>query len=210
MNKKKICFIFIICLGVFFQKAFAEKINFHSDSMSGIGNSKNAITELSGNAVVTTEDIKIESDLIKLFGKDFTNITASGNVKGESKKNKFTFSSDMLKYNRTKKISEFFGNVNFFDSANETEITCDYALYDEKTEILIIKYNVFIKQKDTTCKAIFANYNRKTELVDLLGKPQVTNKDDTFNADRITINLKTEDIKMQGKVKGNLIEREEK
>lgn len=208
MNRKKLCFIFIFFSLVFSHKVFAEKITFKSDSMRGTGNSKNATTELSGNAIVTTEDIKIESELIKLFGKDFTNITASGNVKGESKKNKFTFSSDMLKYDRTKKLSEFFGNVQFFDSANEAEIKSDYALYDEQTEILIIKYNVTIKQKDTTCKATFATYNRKTELVDLLGKPQVTNKDDTFNADRITINLKTEDIKMQGKVKGNLIERE--
>lgn len=208
MNAKKL--LFGISFYLLLPFVFADTIKFSSDRMSGSSNSDNTTTELLGNATVTTEDIKIESDSIKLFGKNFTNITASGTVKGESIKNKFTFSADVLKYNREKKISEFSGNVQFIDKANDTIITCGYALYNEKNETMIIKFDVSIERKDTKCKSIFALYNRKNEIVNLLGKPHVTNKDDTFFADRITINLKTDKIDLQGTVKGNLVEKDEK
>lgn len=203
---KKILLIILFCLTVPF--AFSGTVKFSSDSMSGSANSENAVTELLGNAVVTTDDIKIESGSIKLYGKSFTSITATENVSGESIKNKFAFSADTLKYNREKKVSEFFGNVKFVDKANDTVITCDYALFNETNEILIIKFNVSIEQKNTKCTAMSALYNRKKETVDLLGKPKVIKDDDTFSADRITINLKTKKITLQGKVKGDLTEKD--
>ena len=87
-------------------------------------------------------------------------------------------------------------------------ITCGYALFNETNEILIIKFNVSIEQKNTKCTAMSALYNRKKETVNLLGKPKVIKDDDTFSADRITINLKTKKITLQGKVKGDLTEKD--
>lgn len=207
MKEKQTKRIFTFIIFTFYAATlFAEKITFSSDRMSGRANSKNTATVLSGNATVQSGDIKITSDVIELSGKDFTNIKASGSVTGENTKDQFSFSADLLKYDRTKKISEFFGNVKFVDTKNDAIVKGDYALYNEANEILIIKFNVLITQKDKTCKSIFANYNRKTSTIELVGKPTVTNKDDTFSAARITINLDTEDIKLQGKVSGKITE----
>lgn len=202
-NKIKIFIYLFIC---FAQFKFAETIKFSGDNMSGKSNSKDTSTVLSGNAVVETGELEIKSEIIKLFGKDFANFEASGNVNGKSKKDKFIFSADLVKHDRIKKISEFFGNVKFIDTKNQTETSCEYALYNQETEVLILKFNVNIKQKEKHCKAMFANYNRKTSDIDLLGKPEIFAKNDTFQAERISINLDTEEIKLQGKVSGSLEE----
>ena len=200
-----VVFIWLLCM----RPAFSDDISFSSEKMSGRGNSNDVATVLSGNAIVQTADMKIKSDVIELSGKDFTRILARGSVEGENEKDQFSFSADVLQYDREKKISEFFGNVKYIDKKNDTVVIGDYARYDEKSEILIIKFNVRITQNDKKCKAMFASYKRKSSLVELVGKPEVTDKDDTFRASRISINLDTDDIQLQGKVSGTIIEKEE-
>lgn len=201
---KKIAFFLLLIMSM---AASAEEITFSGDNMMGRAGDQGT-TVLQGNASLETESMSLKSDAIELSGKDFTHICATGLVTGESTKNKFSFSADKLIYNRTTKVSEFFGNVKFIDKKNDATILADYALYNETTEILILKFNVDITQKDKHCKAMLATYNRKTQIVDLAGKPQITSKKDTFNAQRISINLDTEEINLQGKVSGNLIEEE--
>lgn len=199
--------LFLLFL-LFLKNIFAEKIVFSSDKMTGLASHDSVESILSGNAFIKTEHIKIESNVIELSGKDFRKITARENVKGENEKDKFSFSADIFKYDREKKVSEFFGNIRFVDATNDAIVMGDYAMYDEKTEVLTVKFNVRINQKDKKCKSLFARYDRKTSFLDLLGKPEVQNKDNTFRAARISINLENDEIKMQGKISGQIVERE--
>lgn len=198
-------FMFLIFAIVFFP-SFSNEITFSSDQMSANGTVDNMTSILSGNACVTTDTIIIKSDNIQLSGKSFSNINANGNVNGE--KDKLKFSSDVLKYNRDKRFAEFFGNVEFVDSENDATVKGDYASYDEKTEILIIKFNVSIVQKEKKCKSSFANYNRNTLIINLVGDAEIIDNENIFSASDILINLKTDDIKLQGKVSGKIIEKE--
>ncbi|MFC2603948.1 MAG: organic solvent tolerance protein OstA, partial [Treponema sp.] len=62
----------------------AEKISFSAGSMKGIVGDKSDTTELSGGAYVLTESMEISADSIKMSGKDFRFIEASGTVKGKN------------------------------------------------------------------------------------------------------------------------------
>ncbi|PIE97944.1 MAG: lipopolysaccharide transporter LptA [Treponema sp.] len=207
MKYKKKLFT-IILIGMFMATAFAEKtkIEFSADNMTGSIINDNADTTLSGNAVVKTDDLNIKGETIKLTGKDFRYITASGKVQGENQKEEFSFQADLIKYDREQKTAEFFGNVQFSDKKNEAVLNADYAHYDENTETLILRFNVSITQKETKCNSFFATYRRKESTLDLVGKPCVEKEGDVFNAQRIIINLDTEEISLEGKVSGSVIE----
>lgn len=204
IDRKK--FFTILTFIYFCLQAFSDEITFSSERMTGKGTSKNLVSVLSGNAIVKTSDVTIKSESIELSGKNFSNIVARGNVTGENEKDKLKFSADILEYDREKKVSEFFGNVELIDNENNTTVKGDYAKYDENSEILIVKFNVSVVQKEKNCKALFANYNRKTSIMDLVGDAEVVEKDNSFQAARISVNLDTEDIKLQGKVSGKIIE----
>ena len=204
MHKKLLSTIFFSLL---LFMPHANTVTFSSDSMRGKAG-ESGTTVLSGNATVSNDEFSIKGDSIELSGKDFSYIVAFGNVSGENTKSHFSFSADKITYDRTKRIIEFYGSVSLIDTQNDTTITSDYAQFQEETEILNLKFNVRITQKDKICTALFATYTRKISLVDLAGKPQVINGTDTFRAERISIQLDTEEISLQGKVSGSLEQKE--
>ena len=84
MNKKSFTIYLYISLFLFVvnSPAFAEKIIFSANSMTGKTGDSSSTTALKGNAYILTETIEISADDITLSGDDYRFIEASGKVKG--------------------------------------------------------------------------------------------------------------------------------
>ena len=93
---KKVILIFTIGL-VFLNPLLAEKITFSANSMTGKAGDTNTATNLSGNAYVKTETMEISADNLELFGEDYQNIKASGNVSGKNLETHMDFTCDLCR-----------------------------------------------------------------------------------------------------------------
>ncbi len=206
-NAKRLRFL-CVCLSLVCAAggAFAEKISFSADSMSGVVGDKSDSTELRGNAYVLTESMEISANSIKMTGKEFRYIEASGAVKGKNSESELEFECGRIRYDRETKIAELFDNVNLTDVKNNVNATAQMIEYRQNTDIAIIQINLELKQKDNICNGAYAVYRKKEQLLDLSGNAQIKQGDDTFRAQEITLNLDTQEITLDGHVKGAVID----
>lgn len=206
-NAKRLRFL-CVCLSLACAAggAFAEKISFSADSMSGVVGDKSDSTELRGNAYVLTESMEISADSIKMTGKEFRYIEASGAVKGKNSESELEFECGRIRYDRETKVAELFDNVNLTDVKNNVNATAQMIEYRQNTDIAIIQINLELKQKDNICNGAYAVYRKKEQLLDLSGNAQIKQGDDTFRAQEITLNLDTQEITLDGHVKGSVID----
>ena len=184
---------------------FAEKkISFSADRMSGSAGKKNGKTTLEGHATVVVGTLSITGDRIELSGKDFRFISASGNVSGKDSEKGYSFSADILTYDRDIEVASFRGNAKLMDTKNEVESSATIITYNQKTEVAFFQVDVKLKRRDIDCSAGFALYRRSLSLLDLTGNPVVVRDGDEFSADRIAVDLETERITLEGSVTGTL------
>lgn len=205
---KKVILIFTIGL-VFLNPLLAEKITFSANSMTGKAGDTNTATNLSGNAYVKTETMEISADNLELFGEDYQNIKASGNVSGKNLETHMDFTCDLLEYDRTSKIALLQGNVNLIDKENDVEASAQIIEYDQNTEIAVLQIDINLKQENNICSSSYAVYYKEEQMLELSGNAQVKKDDDTFRAQFISFNMDTQDITLGGNVKGSVTDRKE-
>ena len=183
---------------VFLFSAGAEKsvITFSADSVTASVSKNKKTTNLLGNAAVKVEALELFADKIEIFGEDYRFVYASGSVKGEDKKNNYTFQADLIKMDRKKDLVLMFGKI-------------ELSEFDKAAEIMIMRFSVNITNKDIVCSSISALYNRKNSSLELTGLPSVKKGGDEFKAARISVNLDTEDISLDGRVSGTVHEQQE-
>ena len=193
---------------LFFVSASAEKsvITFSADSVTASVSKNKKTTNLLGNAVIRVEALELFADKIEIFGEDYRFVYASGSVKAEDKKNNYTFTADLIKMDRKEDLVLMFGKLELNDTKNDVRITAENIEYNKNTEIMIMRFNVNITNKDIVCTAISALYNRKNSTLDLTGLPAVKKGGDEFKAAKISVNLDTEDISLDGRVSGTVHE----
>ena len=97
-----------------------------------------------------------------------------------------------------------FGKLELKDTKNDVSINAENIEYKKKQEIIIMRFNVKIINKDINCNSMFAFYNRKESKVELTGSPIVKKGKDEFRAGKISVNLDTEDITLDGRVRGSV------
>lgn len=204
MPNKKIFFLAFFLFTHSISMFFAEKINFHADSMSGKTGGKNDVTRLIGNAYIKTDTMEIKADKITLTGENFRFITAEGKVIGTNTSSKIDFTCDKMKYDRSTKIANLEDNVHMIDNANDVTSDAQIIEYNQNTDIATMHINVKLIQKDNICNAAYAVYNKKTKMLELSGNPRITQGDDTFRAQEIQLNLDTNEITLDGRVSGNI------
>lgn len=197
-------FIFFLMLLLFLQSTAAEKIYFSADTMSGKTGKEADNTTLSGNAYVKTDSMEIYADSIKLYGKDFRYISATGSIKGSNIQSKLDFSCGTLSYDRETKIATLKENVNLNDTENNVKAKAEIIEYNQNIEIAIMQINVNITQKNNVCTCAYAIYRKKAQMLNMSGNSKVIQDDDTFRAQEITLNLDTQEITLDGKVKGSV------
>jgi lipopolysaccharide export system protein LptA len=182
----------------------SKPISFTADRMSGSAGKKNAVTVLEGNAVVIVGSLHISGARIELSGKDFRNVTATGNVIGSDDEKGFSFTASELTYDREREVATFKGNAKLSDSKNAVEASAAVISYNQKTETAFFQVGVKLTRKNIKCSSGVALYRRTLSLLDLSGSPVVNRDGDEFRADRIGVNLDTENITLDGAVSGSL------
>ena len=185
---------------------FAEHISFSADSMSGTIGDKSDATTLSGEAAVITESMEIYADEIKMSGKDFRYIEATGSVKGINNESELEFTCGKLKYDRETKIADLSDNVSLKDVKNNVEAKAQIIQYNQKTDVAVMQIGIELKQKDNVCNGVYALYRKKEQMLELSGNAQIKQGSDTFRAQEITLNLDSQEITLDGRVKGSIVD----
>lgn len=212
LNRVYISLIFL-AFTLFSVNCFSEEITFSADKMTGSGNSSKTskgITVLEGNAFVKAGTMEIHGDRIEISGKNYRNITATGNVIGSDSEKGFYFTTKSLKYDRELEFAVLDGNSVMEDTENEVTAKGGTITYNRKTEIAILQVNVRILRKNIACRAAFAVYRRSDNSLVLTGAPLVVRDSDQFRAARITVLLDTEEISLEGRVSGSMTQDKEK
>lgn len=204
---KRFNFILVVLLSL--APAFAEKIKFSADSMSGQAGSSSTTTTMTGNASVATESIEIKADMLQLSGDDYKNISAQGSVSGKNLDTNMEFSCDSLSYDRVTKQILLKGNVKLIDVDNNVNCGAQIIEYDQDKDIAIMQIQISLTQKDNICSGSYAVYYKEQQLLEISGNAQVKQKKDTFRAQFITLDLDTQDITLGGNVKGTVTDSKE-
>ncbi len=199
-------FVSVFFLSVFVFSAFGEHISFSADSMSGTIGDKSDATTLSGEASVITESMEIYADEIKMSGKDFRYIEASGSVKGINKESELEFTCGKIKYDRETKVADLSDNVSLKDVKNNVEAKAQIIQYNQKTDVAVMQIGIELKQKDNVCNGVYALYRKKEQMLELSGNAQIKQGSDTFRAQEITLNLDSQEITLDGRVKGSIVD----
>lgn len=184
--------------------AQASTISFKADKVTASVSENKKSTNLIGNAEVKVDSLTISADRIEIFGKDYRYVNASGSVKGEDDEKGYSFKADIINFDRKTDMVTMFGKLELKDKKNDVSINAENIEYKKKQEIIIMRFNVKIINKDINCNSMFALYNRKESKVELTGSPVVKKGKDEFRAGKISVNLDTEDITLDGRVRGSV------
>ena len=205
--KRTVLFLFLIFSIII--PAFAEKIIFSANKMTGQAGNSNTKTALSGNAYIKTETMEIQADDLELSGDNYRYIKASGNISGKNTKTNMDFTCDSLEYDRTTKVALLKGNVKLDDKDNDVRAEAQIIEYNQDTEIAVLQIQINLTQKDNVCSGSYAIYYKNTQLLEISGNAQVKQKEDLFRAQNITLDMNTQDITLGGNVKGKVTETKE-
>ena len=186
--------------------AYAEKITFSADSMTGVVGDKSDSTTLSGEAYVLTDSMEIYADQIGLSGKNFRFIEAQGSIKGKNMESELEFTCEKLKYDRETKIAELSDNVNLKDTKNNVNAKAQIIEYNQNTDTAVMQIEIELTQKNNICTGAYAIYRKNDQLLELSGNSQIKQGDDTFRAQQITLDLNSQEITLDGRVKGSIVD----
>ena len=192
-------FLFLIDIN-----AQTSTISFKADKVTASVSENKKSTNLIGNAEVKVDSLTISADRIEIFGKDYRYVNATGSVKGEDDEKGYSFKADLINFDRKTDTVTMFGKLELKDTKNDVSINAENIEYKKKQEIIIMRFNVKIINKDINCNSMFAFYNRKESKVELTASPIVKKRKDEFRAGKITVNLDTEDITLDGRVRGSV------
>ena len=206
-NLKNLKFFLLYFLILFFLtdiSAQTSTISFKADKVTASVAENKKSTNLIGNAEVKVNSLTISADRIEISGKDYRYVNASGSVKGVDDEKGYSFKADIINFDRKTDTVTMFGKLELKDTKNDVSINAENIEYKKKQEIIIMRFNVKIINKDINCNSMFALYNRKESKVELTGSPVVKKGKDEFRAGKISVNLDTEDITLDGRVRGSV------
>ena len=192
-------FLFLIDIN-----AQTSTISFKADKVTASVAENKKSTNLIGNAEVKVNSLTISADRIEISGKDYRYVNATGSVKGEDDEKGYSFKADLINFDRKTDTVTMFGKLELKDTKNDVSISSENIEYKKKQEIIIMRFNVKIINKDINCNSMFALHTRKESNVELTGSPLVKKGKDEFRAGKISVNLDTEDITLDGRVRGSV------
>ncbi len=196
----------LACL-VFTPSAAAETWTFSAREVSA-GQGKTP-TVLRGSAIVRSDTLDIQADVLELSGDDFSRITGSGGVYLKDNEKDITVTCRRFEYDREAKVIYFRNLVELVDEEQNLVLRCESMDLLEEEDLVIMQVAVRLIQDDTICRGESATFQRKENLLEISGNPVVWREDDEYRANRITVNLDTDDIVMDGAVSGALTTEDE-
>lgn len=186
-----------------------ESITFSADRTTARFAADQERTELIGNALVETEELRIRADRIELYGPDFRYLRCEGEVELINLEEGFLLRSSDLFVDREREISRIESYAEMEDGENGLLIRGGFFEDqggDDPATMIQMGVRIMKVSEDEVmiCRAEFARYFREEKLLELSGLPRVDWKGDVYRAARILIDIETDEIRLEGGVSGTV------
>ena len=185
---------------------FASEISFSGGYTKVSMQQGNKSVSLSGGAKVSTDQVDLSADSMKLYGENYRYVTCTGNVQANEHENGISFNSPDIFYDRQTGEVRSDSWIEIQDTKNQVSLSGAWFEYNMKTSIMKLQIMARIvkiaEEKLMVCRADDIVYNGKENTVTLRGNAIVEWKDDTYKAAMIVVDLNTNDISLYGTISG--------
>lgn len=186
-----------------------DSISFSADRTTARFAADQERTELIGNALVETDELRISADRIELYGPDFRYLRCEGEVELLNLEEGFLLRSSDLFVDRERELSRIESYAEMEDGENGLLIRGGFFEDqggDEAVTLIQMGVRIMKISEDEVmiCRAEFARYFRKEKLLELSGLPRVDWKGDVYRAARILVDIETDEIRLEGQVSGTV------
>ena len=166
----------------------------------------NKSVTLSGGAKVSTDEVDLSAESMKLYGENYRYITCTGDVRATEHENGISFNSPDIFYDRETGVVRSDSWIEIQDTKNQASLSGAWFEYNMKTSIMKLQIMARIikiaEEKLMVCRADDIEYNGKKNMVTLRGNAEVNWKDDIYKAAMIVVDLNTNDISLYGTISG--------
>ena len=185
---------------------FASEISFSGGYTKVSMQQGNKSVTLSGGAKVSTDQVDLSADSMKLYGENYRYVTCTGNVQAKEHENGISFNSPDIFYDRQTGEVRSDSWIEIQDTKNQVSLSGAWFEYNMKTSIMKLQIMARIvkiaEEKLMICRADNITYDGKENMVTLRGNATVNWKDDTYKAAMIVVDLNTNDISLYGTISG--------
>ena len=185
---------------------FASEISFSGGYTKVSMQQGNKSVTLSGGAKVSTDQVDLSADSMKLYGENYRYVTCTGNVQANEHENGISFNSPDIFYDRQTGEVRSDSWIEIQDTKNQVSLSGAWFEYNMKTSIMKLQIMARIvkiaEEKLMICRADNITYDGKENMVTLRGNATVNWKDDTYKAAMIVVDLNTNDISLYGTISG--------
>lgn len=184
---------------------YADTIRFKAGKViSSIAEGKES-SILKGDVEVELEDIRIETEELKILGAEQEALIGIGKVFFEDSGTKISGSGERLFYDRNKKLLQIRDNIYLEDLENEVIIRCNFLEFDEEADRIKMQVLVRIFTDEIVARSEAADYDRGSQILELTGNPIVYRDSDVYKASRIFVDLNTQELELDNGVQGEII-----
>ena len=185
---------------------FASEISFSGGYTKVSMQQGNKSVTLSGGAKVSTDQVDLSADSMKLYGENYRYVTCTGNVQANEHENGISFNSPDIFYDRQTGEIRSDSWIEIQDTKNQVSLSGAWFEYNMKTSIMKLQIMARIvkiaEEKLMVCRADNITYDGKANTVTLRGNATVEWKDDIYKAAMIVVDLNTNDISLYGTISG--------
>ena len=185
---------------------FASEISFSGGYTKVSMQQGNKSVTLSGGAKVSTDQVDLSADSMKLYGENYRYVTCTGNVQANEHENGISFNSPDIFYDRQTGEVRSDSWIEIQDTKNQVSLSGAWFEYNMKTSIMKLQIMARIvkiaEEKLMVCRADNITYDGKENMVTLRGNATVNWKDDVYKAAMIVVDLNTNDISLYGTISG--------
>ena len=185
---------------------FASEISFSGGYTKVSMQQGNKSVTLSGGAKVSTDQVDLSADSMKLYGENYRYVTCTGNVQATEHENGISFNSPDIFYDRETGEVRSDSWIEIQDTKNQVSLSGAWFEYNMKTSVMKLQIMARIvkiaEEKLMVCRADNITYDGKANTVTLRGNATVEWKDDTYKAAMIVVDLNTNDISLYGTISG--------
>ena len=172
---------------------FASEISFSGGYTKVSMQQGNKSVTLSGGAKVSTDQVDLSADSMKLYGENYRYVTCTGNVQATEHENGISFNSPDIFYDRETGEVRSDSWIEIQDTKNQVSLSGAWFEYNMKTSVMKLQIMARIvkiaEEKLMVCRADNITYDGKANTVTLRGNATVEWKDDTYKAAMIVVDL---------------------
>ncbi len=197
-NYLYLLFIFLIFIS-------AEPIKFRANKVEYFYKKGKEKTICRGDAEIWRSDFYLRSNLIYIYGKDYSIAKCYGNVKIISRKDEAIITGGYAEYDNIKEYARVFKNPVLV--LTNRKITIKSALMETypAKQISIALGNVIVTGTNFIAKGEKGIYYKERGVIELTGKPEVIQNEDVFKGNKIVVYIHKKKIKLYGDIRAIMV-----